>query len=247
MSLHEPDVDERSVGELLMHADLTCRQVLADPDAGNARALMRTWGEMVEASVDLWNRIPGDQKDPVMSRIGAAATALHRSQIKAGWPGAGDTDDRLSHAGDTLCRAAELVASRRPTFTPVSGVVSADVDAARTRLMHTLYVGTHGVGVALRDYMTKAGGHLDSKQRLPPGESLKQARHAFQRLGAVEDLARGYLNVRWPAALCGEYRDPPSSTRIDRALAQWDVQAHRSLAGTPTTANLLLVLSLIHI
>ncbi len=72
MSLHEPDVDERSVGELLMHADLTCRKVLADPDVGNARALMRTWGELVEASVDLWNRIPGDQGDPVMSRIGGS-------------------------------------------------------------------------------------------------------------------------------------------------------------------------------
>jgi len=238
---HEPDIDERSVGELLMHADLTCRQVLLDPEAGNARALMRTWGELVEACVDLWNRIPGDQGDPVMSRIGAAATALHRSQIKAGWPGAGDTDDRLGHAGDTLCRAAELVASRRPTFTPVSAVVAADVDAARTRLMHTLYVGTHGVGVALSDYMTKAAEHLDRKGHVPPGESLTHARNAAARLGAVEDLARGYLKVRWPAALGGEYRGPPAATRVDCALAQWDVQAHRSLAGTPTTANLLLV------
>ena len=241
MTRQEPDVDERSVGELLMHADLTCRQVLADPDAGNARALMRTWGELVEACVDLWNAIPGDQGDPVMSRIEAAASALHRAQIKAGWPGAGDTDDRLSHAGDSLSRAADLVASRRPTFTPVSAEVGAAVDAARTRLMHTLYVATHGVGVALGDYMTEGAEHLDRKRRVPPGESLKQARHAFQRLGAVEDLARGYLNVRWPEALGGEHREPPAGTRLDRALAQWDVQAHRSLAGTPTTANLHLV------
>lgn len=45
-------VDGRSVGELLLDADLTARAMLWDPDPATARDKARTWPEAVEAAAD---------------------------------------------------------------------------------------------------------------------------------------------------------------------------------------------------
>lgn len=58
---------------------------------------------------------------------------------------------------------------------------------------------------------------------------------------AVETLAGGYLDGRWPAVLTGEHRDPPTAGRLPVALAIWDLQAHRALVATPTIGTLLYV------
>ena len=129
---------------------------------------------------------------------------------------------------------------------PLRPEAARDVAAARTRLMHTVYLATHGVGVALRAYCAQMTDLLTNRQPVPVGESLHHARRTLERLGAAESLAGAYLAGRWPTALAGEHRDPPAPTRLPLALAAWDLQAHRTLAHTPTTGNLLYIAHVQH-
>jgi hypothetical protein len=231
-------VDGLSVGELLLDADLTARAMLWNPDPDSAKAKVRTWGEVVDATADLWAAIPDRTGDPSMDRIHRLAQTLHRTWQRAGWPGAGDPDPHLEHVTDNLTRAADLVTTRRPDRRPTDAG-HADAEAARTRLMHVLYVATHGAGTALGGHARDLQRTLDARQRVGAGDSVLRARNARDRLGAVERLAGSYLRARWPAALSGEHRDPVDATRLERALARWDVQAHKTLAAPPVAANLL--------
>lgn len=235
----EPErVDFRSVGELLLDADLTARAALWDPDADLAKARVRTWGEVVEAAADLWAAIPDPSGDPTMGRIRALAEALHRTHRRTQWPGAGPGDPHLESVAASLARAAELVSVRRHPTAPLSTGGHLDADAARTRLKHVLYVSAHSVGVALNAHTRHLRQRLDARKTLPAGDSLRHARDATDRIGAVERLAGSYLHPRWPAALTGEHRETTEVTRLEQALARWDLQAHRTLAGPPSVANL---------
>jgi hypothetical protein len=50
--------DQRSVGELLLDADFTTRQVLMDVTGQDAQAMLRTWGEVVQSAAELWAALP---------------------------------------------------------------------------------------------------------------------------------------------------------------------------------------------
>ena len=50
--------DERSVGELLLDADFTTRQLLMDVTGNDAPAMLRTWGEVVQSASELWATLP---------------------------------------------------------------------------------------------------------------------------------------------------------------------------------------------
>lgn len=65
-----------------------------------------------------------------------------------------------------------------------------------------------------------------------------RARDARERIGAIERLAGVSLKDRWPSALAHEHRERPWPSRLEAALARWDLQAHRTLAGPPTVSNL---------
>ncbi len=237
---HGDGVDGRSVGELLLDADLVSRGVLWDPDPDTARAKTRTWGEVVEAGAELWAAIPDRTGDPSMARIHELTAALHRTQQRTQWPGAGPTDPHLEEVTNNLIRAAELVAARRHPTAPLTNAGHLDSEATRTRTMHILYVSAHGVSAALNQHMRKLQQRLDSRRALAPGDSLRHARDTWERVNAVERLAGSHLRSRWPAALTGEHRDPVQPSRLEQALARWDLQAHRTLAASPTAANLRL-------
>ena len=46
--------DGRSVGELLLDADHTARDLLIDAPDLDAAVVLRTWGEVVQTAADLW-------------------------------------------------------------------------------------------------------------------------------------------------------------------------------------------------
>ena len=50
--------DGRSVGELLLDADHTARELLIDAPDLDAAVVLRTWGEVVETATDLWAALP---------------------------------------------------------------------------------------------------------------------------------------------------------------------------------------------
>ena len=239
--------DERSVGELLLDADFTTRQVLMDVTGEDAQAMLRTWGEVVQSASELWATLPQPTqgtRSPIdgatMARLESMSKGMHRTQVRRGWPGDGPADERLLHVAETFTRAADLISRRGGHIRPTDPAVRADLDAARMRIMHTLYLGAHGVGVA-------AGQHVGDVELSSSGMSSRESRgvqrgqDAINRLAAFEQLAGAYLSNRFASAAQGEQvRGPYGTERLQQALIGWDIQAHRTLAATPTPANLLL-------
>jgi len=166
--------------------------------------------------------------------------SMHRTQVRQGWPGDGPADERLLHVAETLTRAADLIGRLGGHIRPSDPEVRADLDAARMRIMHTLYVGAHGVGVAarhhVRDVELSTRGKTSRESRgVPRGQD------AIKRLAAFEQLAGAYVGNQYARAAQGEHvRGPYGAERLQQALIGWDIQAHRTLAATPTAANLLL-------
>lgn len=67
-------------------------------------------------------------------------------------PGAGPLDERLMEMADNLSRAAALVQRYRRDVQPTTPDARADIAAARSRVMHVLYVGAHGTALAVTEY-----------------------------------------------------------------------------------------------
>src|ERR1035437_8816686 len=240
--------DQRSVGELLLDADFTTRQLLMDVTGQDAPAMLRTWGEVVQSASELWASLPqpvGGTTSPIdgvtMHRLESMSQAMHRDQVRRGWPGDGPGDERLLHVAETFTRAADLIGRRGGHIGPTDPGIRADLDAARMRIMHTLYVGAHSVGVAagqhVRDVeLAATRGKSDRESRAVP-----RGRDAINRLAAFEQLAGAYVGNQFARAAQGEHVHGPHGTeRLQQALIGWDIQAHRTLAATPTPANLLL-------
>jgi len=241
--------DERSVGELLLDADFTTRQVLMDVTGEDAPAMLRTWCEVVQSASELWATLPQPVRgatSPIdgatMARLESMSQGMHRTQVRQGWPGDGPADERLLHVAETLTRAADLIGRRGGHIRATDTAVRADVDAARMRIMHTLYVGAHGVGVAARQHVTDVElSTLGKSSRESRAASAPRGLEAINRLAAFERLAGAYVGNRFSAAAQGEQvRGPYGTERLQQALIGWDIQAHRTLAASPTAANLLL-------
>ena len=236
----------RSVGELLLEADTASRGLMFDASGDDAPAMLRAWGEVVQSASDLWHALPalpGDQTGggQVMEQLVALSRGMHRTQLRRGWPGEGPPDDRLVHVAATFSAAGDLVARHagaQPGLRPGDPV--RDVEAARARTMHALYVGGHAVGVAVREHvraLTETPGV--AKIRRSETRGIQRGQEALERLAAFEQLAGGYLGGRLSASLDGEHREAYTGLdRLSDAIASWDLQAHRTLAGAATPANL---------
>jgi hypothetical protein len=115
--------------------------------------------------------------------------------------------------------------------------------------MHTLYVSAHGTAVAL-------GAHVaDLQQRLaaggrrrlrlaerPTALEITAAQGMIARFDGFEQLAGAYLfGLPATSANPDRVRVATPATRLETALAAWEVQAHRSLANNPDAADLVRV------
>jgi hypothetical protein len=240
--------DERRVGELLLDADFTTRQGLMDVTGQDAPAMLRTWGEVVQSASELWATLPqpvGGGARPIdgvtMARLESMSQAMHRNQVRRGWPGDGPSDERLLRVAETFTRAADLIGRRGGHIGPTDPAIRADLDAARMRIMHTLYVSAHSVGVAARQHV--ADVELATTRGMSSRESraVPRGQDAISRLAAFEQLAGAYVGNQFARAAQGEHVHGPYGTeRLQQALIGWDIQAHRTLVTTPTPANLLL-------
>ena len=83
--------DGRSVGEILLEADHSARELLMDAPDLDAAVVLRTWGEVVQTAAELWAVLPGPPAEahPMWDqaldgllrprrRHGRAAWAAHR-------------------------------------------------------------------------------------------------------------------------------------------------------------------------
>ena len=65
--------DGRSVGELLLDADHTARDLLIDAPDLDAAVVLRTWGEVVETAAEAWAALPDPPAVPVPGEATARA------------------------------------------------------------------------------------------------------------------------------------------------------------------------------
>jgi len=149
--------DKRSVGELLLESDHTARAILLDVDEMDAATMLRTWGEVVQAAGELWQALPPmtppqpgtgehlpDPADLAIQQLHAMSEAMHRTGHARAWPGDGPADERLLRIAESFTGATNLISRYATPRPPLSEPEQRDLQAARTRIMHTLYIGSHG-------------------------------------------------------------------------------------------------------
>jgi hypothetical protein len=246
--------DVRSVGEMLFDVDHLARQLLMDVAGDDAGPLLRGWPTMVAAAEDLWAALPGrrpgsDERDRPITSLSAQAATIETSLAgRKAWPGQGPIDPRTTQMAETLLSAAALVRRYGAEIPHERSDAHRDLEAARTRIMHGLYLGAHAVNVAL---------HQNGRDRVNDARAAGRRVHLAQhhspyamaptgvwvdRMAACETTARSYLTGRFARALAGEAIRPVDDPgRLAQALANWDIQSHRALAGNPTPAAVLLI------
>jgi hypothetical protein len=247
-----PARDRRSVGELLVDTDLLAREALLDASADQALAMVRTWSRLVVSAAQLWAALPPASFAPpsepdVMVRLHEVGIGIGRSASAGPWPGQGPMDERLSQMAYNLSRAAFLVKRYGRDVQPLTDKSRADIAAARSRVIHALYVGAHGTRVALTEHVKEMQHRLqiDARRRRPIVErpttgEIVAAQVMINRLGVFEQLAAGYVAAH-PVTLAsfGEVAATPWATRLQSALAGWDIQVHRTLAANPDSLDLV--------
>ena len=246
-----PTRDWRTVGELLVDSDALAREALVDFSPEAAPAMLRTFVQVTQSAARLWSVLPPTSLAPIpqpelMVRLQAVGRGIGRSVSLSRWPGQGPTDERLEQVAYNLSRAAVLVERHGRDVQPTTRETRADIAAAQARVMHTLYVAAHGTSMAVTSYANALQDQLDTAARRksslsarPEPRDISAARAMHDRLDVFEQLAGTYVAAH-PVTLAalGEVAVPALTTRLDFALARWDIQAHRTLAASPSPADL---------
>ena len=193
----------RSIGDLLLECDLTARRLLVDPDALDVAAMLRVWPELVQAGHELLNALPGDEPeaipgvsvrpahvDPVGERLHLMASALNDNLRPRPWPGDGPADERLLALTGNLVRAHDLLVRGLRTSAPPSPAVQADAAAARTRVLHTLYVTAHGLSLAAGAEARALESNSRSMQIRSSVHKLCALKLVVARLDTFEEFGR---------------------------------------------------------
>lgn len=260
--------DQRSIGELLFDVDRHARLLLMDVSEHDAGPLLHGWPALISAASNLWHAMPESLPTPrhesVSSTAPAAARAAqpatcmdrldvisvgvsHRLSTKR-WPGPDVPDQRLVEMADTLSKAADLT-QRFAHVGPLSAAGRDDLEAARARLLHSIYLATHAVSVTLLQHgrTQHAAATATPRPIAAPGERIPYAvapvTEWVRRIGAAEAAAGNFVSRRqFTHLLIGEHHPAPASvSRLNLALARWDVEAHRALAGPDWHDNVVLV------
>jgi hypothetical protein len=246
-----PTRDQRTVGELLADSNALSRDTLLDVTPSQGPAMVRAWSPVVQSAAQLWAVLPpvslaAPSGPDLMVRLRGLGEGIARSTA-GHWPGPGPQDQRLLEIARNLSCARDLVERYGRDVQPTGAETRADIAAARARIVHTLYVGAHGTGVALRDYVNDLRDRLrvDTQRRRPVGlrpeaREIQAAEAMLSRFEVFEQLAAGYVSAHpVTASVLGEVHPNPPPSRLQSALTAWDIQAHRTLATDPDAADLV--------
>lgn len=184
----------RSVGEHLVEADRGARRLLGDVGRGRAPAMVRMWPVVVDQAAQLWAALPEQGgADSAMDRLWVMAQGLRQTHAGRGWPGAGPDHVGLGRLAASFADAteslrgeppsSEVLPGRPPELSDLSG------GAVRVRVIHTLYVSAHAVGLGVREDRpaTARSGSTTGARTASAGEDIAA------RLLAFEHVAGGYL------------------------------------------------------
>ena len=244
--------DIRTVGEMLADVDHQARLLLLDVDGDHAGGLVRGWPALVTAASELWAALPrtgyaDEPHDRPMERLVAHAATIDNS-LSSGWPGRGDPDHRVTHMTETLQAAGSLVRRYGPEISGHGAALRQDLQAARSRTMHSLYVAAHAGSVALHSHgydryrEARQAGRKVSLSTVHSPYVVAPTATWVGRFATAEAIAGRYLAGGLIAGVAGEVRPPADDhSRIPRALAGWDIQAHRTLATRSSAADNVIV------
>ena len=247
-----PAADHRSVGELLAGSDELARETLLDATPDHAPAMVRSWNQLVRSAAELWAVLPSAPDSPSeldpMERLRPVGDVIGRSVTAGHWPGQGPTDEHLTEIADNFSRARHLVESHGA---PQQAALDAqrDIQDLQGQVMHTLYVAAHGTVVALSAHLAGLQQRLaaEVRRRQPLAErptvlEIAAAQGMIARFDGFEQLAGAYLFGLPPSsANPDQLSEAAPATRLETALAAWEVQAHRTLANNPDPADLVRV------
>ena len=239
--------DERSVGELLLESDLAARRLLLDAERLDVGELASAWSPLLQAADEFIAVLPrrgvGPEQrfssiapDPSLGRLRAVTDRLERLRLGHEWLASAPLSAELCAIRNNLVRAQDLVARHHQARPVPASDVLADGAAARTRVIHTLYVTAHAVSLAARHAATDRS----PGSRQQPGWRSKAigGLRAVQTLAdSLEQLAGEEVRRTYPTALQGEWREVPSPSRLSESLAAWEVEARRAMVGSPTPAD----------
>lgn len=230
------DTGRATVDASLRAADIAARDLLLDVRGTDAPAMLRAWGNVVTSAALVWDALPEGSNDATMTRLAGMTRGLNRSHAVSGWPRAGAPDDRLTRISRAFVRAREAGQRSSAGFDPdAGGWVRSE---ARIRVLHTLYITSHAVAVAVREHVREAGRRRNGVAQTVDLAVVGPA--VLDRLAAFERIAGDGLGVRADVPLPAQALAMPGD-RLRAALVQWDIQAHRTLATTPTPGALVMI------
>ncbi|WP_157537478.1 hypothetical protein [Nocardioides sp. Root190] len=247
--------DIRTVGELLHDVDDTARRLLMDVAGEDAGRLLQAWPGLVTAAASVWSSLPGQgfgagarTRDEPITRLVSLADTITKKLRHSSWPPASPPDPRIAQMTQTLGHAGDLVHRYGPDIPIQRADTFRDLEAARARIIHALYLSAHAVGVSLHQHghnlYAEALG-TDRPVALNPLQSpyaVASTTAWIHRMAVSEAAAGRYLDGRFTRAIAGEVRPPiEDDARIARALAGWDIQAHRTLASDAWNTNMVLI------
>jgi hypothetical protein len=213
--------------------------------------MVRSWNQLVASAAHLWAALsspPGDMsKSDPMEGLRLVGEAIARSVRAGHWPGHGPTDNHLTEIADNLSRARHLIERDGHPSGPATPNRQADTPDIHGQVMHTLYVAAHGTAVALGGYVTELQHRLEvgTRRRQPLAErpttlEITEAQRMTARISGFEQLAAAYMfGQPLPSTDPGQPRAVAAVTRLETALAAWEVQAHRTLAANPDPADVV--------
>lgn len=188
-------------------------------------ALVRTWPRVAAAAAETFQSIPGTGAggDLVVERIALDARSLGETIDRQPWPGTGRQDLALLQVAAALEGAASAGGE--------SPVPQVDVAEARRLITSSLWTTAQLLGRTACDHAFDV--RFDRKNfDADRGQVALLAKDTHRRFNAVEQLAAGSLR--------GRISTPASDVAGDlrRAVATWDVEAHRALLSNRSTTVL---------
>jgi hypothetical protein len=208
---------ERHIGTASLIMMRAGREVPTEPTD-----VIRAWPRVTLAAHHLSLALGATETNEgrAIEQIAIDAYSMARSGAHNDWPGAGPRDQELLKVAMAI-EAAAKTAGPGASEPEYSG-------ALLGRTLAVLWIASEYAGNAARDVVAD----LDYARDLNPSARAQiaaRARDAARRIDASERIAGEFVGVRQV------HSADSASGRLHRAIAQWDVEAHRTIVFEQST------------
>ncbi|WP_162802264.1 hypothetical protein [Ornithinimicrobium murale] len=211
------------VEDPVLRAELASRQSLLELTT-NADDVLHSFSALVDAATDLSARMAHPSQGIDHSMAIARLAEMTRAVVDLPWPAPTQKHPHVP-APRQLDQAANLL--RQAACAQPEQLSAGAAQRVRARMLHTVYVASHFVEVSLREEV-RTQISRGERQRAAGVQALRD------RVSTIEHVASAAVNGR-----PHQWSTPePAMSRLSAAFAEWDIKAHRVLAGSPTGATL---------